>query len=37
MACWKKPRDFSEALPEGVSWETDRFRNGSNAIVTCIY
>ena len=32
----KKPRDFSEVLPEGASWEMDRFRKGSNAIVTCI-
>jgi len=31
------PRDFSEAFPEGLSWETGCNRNGSNVTATFIY
>ena len=33
----ERPGTLSEALPEGVLWETDWKRNGSNATTTCIF
>ena len=33
----KWPRDFSEALPEGVSQDTGSNRNEKNITATCVY
>jgi len=33
----ERPGTLSEALLEGVSWEKDCNRNGSNATTTCVF